>query len=688
MPMEFNPTAAALAVKGLSTAVLGNDTSGGDGRITIKLTPRQARLTRLWGFFNTTLYDRHAIDWNGRPALDDLARMEAAAGGSMPFSATPGAETPLSLRRPAVTYPLGRLIVSRFTGLLFSQRRHPKLTWRGDPATAAWLKAAVESGRFWARMRRARDYGGGTGTAVVGFAFVDGRIEFEVLDPRWCDPRFADHTRRELASLEVRFVYTTPVRGSDGVSREAQFWFRRVIDATTDTVWARVPVGDGKREPEWANWRASTTEHGFGFVPFQWVQNAPVDDAVDGEPDCIGCFDAIEAIDRLLSQANRGVLAACDPTLTIATDDDIQGADRGSDNLLRIARGDNASYLELNGSGPKAAEDLANSLEARVLRTAQCVIEQSRSGGAPTATEISKDVSAMYERGDVLREQYGEECIRPLLDKLLRAARKAQAAGATFELPPRVERDPSGGERLVPQVLTDAPGVLELTWPDYERPSHNDRDVAQRAAAGAYNSGLLSLEDAVRFLAPYFDVEDHQAAVEAIKRAAAEQAAQDTGDAYGGEFSAEGRAEVAQAPVDDTTATATEPSAAELYAFDGAVEPPAPEVTFEDQEVPPPVEGAPAPDAVVQPLSSPASTAMNGAQVKSLIDTVASLAEGRLGRRAVARILMRGFAMAQEEAEDMLAEEVEGSRPPPTAPPSGGSFGLPGGPKGSAAPGE
>ena len=694
--MSTDPAVTSLNLQGFAVASVAEE--DGDA-VTAEMSPRQVRLTRWWSFYTTRTYDGFAIDWQGDAVLDDAARAQAARTGYRPFTAS-ATGTPLALRRPTVPYHLVRLIVARFTGLLFSARRHPTVSVPDDPRTDRWLKAAVAQGRLWARFARARNYGGGQGTAVIGFAIRAGKVQFEVFDPRWCTPQFVDPISRELTSIEVKYTYTLPLRGADGKRVDARYWYRRRIDTKSDTVWPRVPYDpEEKRGPRWELWNHSKVEHGFGFVPVQWVQNEVVEDEVDGEPDCVGCYDAVEAMDRLVAQANRAIINNCGPTLHLASDNDVDSVDM-SDGVFKTGGSDQAKYLEINGTGPKSAMEAADRIEDQILRTVRCVIEQARSQGARTATEVTQDTSAMYERADSFREQYGEAGIKPLCQKLLAAARhlaekepepvEGEDGSFTREaimLPPHVTKDPAGGPpKVEAQVLGDGQ-IVELHWPEYERPTLQDRDVAQRAAAGA--AGVtVTKKTAARFVAPYFDVEDPEAEYAALEA----ETAQANADAMGAAYDAVGapaRAEVdagEEAPVPDEEQPALEDDGEEppLDAWldpggDGlAVDQPE-EQGYGPDEVP--IEDEAAPDAEVQPTSAagagtPQDTAMNGAQVTSMIEVVKSIRAGELGKHAAVRILMRGFAMTQPEAEDMLAQEVEGSNPPvPKAPPGGGSIG-------------
>ena len=296
-PREGNALAYALPV--------GQTVAGG-------LSPRQQRLTKLWHTVRCATYDARKTAWDGTEHLDGLETDVLAAQRYVPpgFYDMGGALLPLRFRRPTAPYYLAKLIVARFSGLLFSSQRHPRIAAVGDPETDDFLTASVEVGRLWSRMFQARMYGGAMGSVGLGFTFRRGVPAFEVFDPRWCTPSFVDEATREVASLAVRYEYARDERDRTGQWTTRGYWYRRVITDETDTVWSAVPVGDGS-EPVWEVLAHTIVEHGYGECPVVWVQNLPVEDDLDGDPDAQGCYDSIEEIDRLVAQACRGILANC-----------------------------------------------------------------------------------------------------------------------------------------------------------------------------------------------------------------------------------------------------------------------------------------------------------------------------------------------------------------------------------------
>jgi len=499
------------------------------------LSPRQQGLNHLWAWYRCEKYSGRRTDWNGGTVVDPIETEAIASQGVLPpgFYDAGASTMPLRFRKPSAPYPLVRVIVDRFTGLLFSEKRHPTIRVEGDANTETYANALVESGRLWALMLLARQYGGSMGTACVGFQFVDGVPVIEVHDPRWVTPKFLDRMTHKLDAIEKRYIYPVEERDETGVWREVAYWYRRIIDGENDILFNPAPVGDGD-EPDWNEVGAKVVKHGLGFCPVVWTQNLPVQDDVDGDPDCHGVYELIEAVDALVAQANKGVIANCDPTLRIVSDAELSDVRKGSDNAIKLPSGSSADYIEISGSGPKAALELAGQLRSFTLESAQCVLEHPEMSQR-TATEIERAYSSMLAKADILREQYGQRGVLPLVVMMLEAVRKLTGSvevdpetkvlvRSAIVLPKRAVTDPETGETSYEDLkLGKGGGAITLQWPHYFEPLLSDVELATRAAIAALTGGVLDLEHAVKFVAEYYDVEDVQSLVVQLQSAAQQQ---------------------------------------------------------------------------------------------------------------------------------------------------------------------
>lgn len=539
---RFEPGAGGAIIGGVANRIGKFDEGDGtDQAARVGLSPRQQELNRLWSYYKCRSYDARQWEFDGSKHVEHLEHESIASAGFIPpgFIDVGGSMLPLRFRRPSSPYALIRVIVNRFTGLLFSEKRHPKISIPGDTDSEEYVAQLAEVGRLWPTMMQARAHGGATGTVPVGFSFVEGRLRFEVHDPIWTTPIFLDRASLLLKAIDKRYIFPSEVRNPEtGKWEIVPMWYRRVIDQRTDTVYVTVPVEEGE-EPEWQPNPDLTVEHNFGFCPVVWIQNLPVSGEIDGEPDCEGIFELNSQIDILNSSADRAVTANMDPTLVIATDAEMGGIRKGGDNAIKLPSGGSANYLEIAGGGIKSAQELAKERREQALEVAQCVLEGGDGPVAQTATEIERRYSSMLSKADMLREQYGERGVKPLMDMVIRAigtlskpkpgvdpvTKMPFLMRQTVYVPPKIEPATLPGQppTRVERKLGPGPHIIELKWPGYFEPTLQDTNTAVQAAGGAKTAGLIDDETATKFVAPYLGIEDVAATVAKMQNAALSQ---------------------------------------------------------------------------------------------------------------------------------------------------------------------
>jgi len=274
----------------------------------MKLTKRQKELNNLWAYFRVAEHEGKQVGWDGRPVMSYGDREQISRSKFVPPGYEIMDDMPKNCRRPIAPLGIVRNVVMRFTGLLFSNRRQPRISVPGDDKTEDYLNAVLKDGSFWSAMIQARNYGGATGSSCIGYRFVGGRAIFEALDPRWTTPEFEGRGYSDPSKLTVQYTYSKE-EWIDNKWKTVWYWYRRVIDAESDTVW--VPVKCREKEPAWDFIQSNKVMHNLGFVPYEWIQNFKVDDEADGDPDCTGCYEMISAADELLSEIYAGTVANC-----------------------------------------------------------------------------------------------------------------------------------------------------------------------------------------------------------------------------------------------------------------------------------------------------------------------------------------------------------------------------------------
>lgn len=491
----------------------------GVGTRHMRLTERQKELNELYAYYKVAEHDAKGVDWQGKPVMRRAARDAISRQGYIPpgFYDAGGDTLPMDFRRPAAPLGIVRTIVARFTGLLFSERRHPRVTVPGDPNTEDYINALMEQGMFWGTMALCRNYGGAMGSACIGFRVNEGNVSFEALDPRWCTPEFIGRSYTDLEKITIQYTYSKEERDEvTGGWTQKWYWFRRVVDRMTDTVWVPIRCKDHDKEPPWDYMRKNTIAHNYGFVPYEWIQNIKSDDELDGDPDAVGCYDLVRTVDQLLSEVWSGTISNCDPTLTLITDMDLNAIKKGSDNAIRMNQGSSAQYLELGGNGPRTGLEVAKALEDRIFRLAQCVPDNVlfETGGEKTATEIERVFSSMLEKADQLRSQYGPAIVR-ICQKLISAVRMLVAVRQLedgrfvryrINVSPRVVQQGDGDSVEIPRDIGRGT-LVRVIWPPYYSPSLNDVDTAIRLATTAKDSEVLTKTSAVNYFAPLMGVD-------------------------------------------------------------------------------------------------------------------------------------------------------------------------------------
>ena len=386
----------------------------------------------------------------------------------------------------------------------------------------------------------ARKLGGAMGSVAIGFQLVEGEPRVEVHDTRWVNPDFKDRISLTLRSLEKRWIYTVEERVPDGKGGtkwvDVPYWYRRIIDEEKDIVFLPVPVGQGD-EPEWEIDEEKSVIHNLGFCPVVWVQNHEAMDDIDGEPDCHGAYDQLEQRDFLLSMAVRGVGHNCDPTGVITEDLRLDELRKGSDNTIKLTKGGDFKYVELTGTGPKAARELATEMKDMILELVQVVLPPPNGGNVPqTLGQVERLFSSMLAKAGMLRKQYGRAAIH-LLGMILKAARKlsqgitlptGQVMKMQVKLTPRIVENDDGTVEVTARKLGSG-GQLKLLWPKFFDYTADDVAKATTAAGEAKEKGLIDQRHASEFVADMYRVSNVPDMLAKIKSEAKEAA-----DAMGG----------------------------------------------------------------------------------------------------------------------------------------------------------
>jgi len=495
---------------------------------------RFQRLDTAESYYRCTQYESRRYTWDGR-----------MRGYGMAADIEPGWYVPMRHRKPSARLDLARLIVRRFTSMVFGSERFPQLVVDGDDDAQDYVRALAKACRLSGKMQELRNKGGAQGSAGASFGFVDGRPRVAIHNAKhitilgWADR----YEHRPRAVLESYAYPRTVWDAKTARPKEVTMYFARYWDESVEITWDPIPA-DVAKEPGWADKvQSATIEHGYGFCPFYWVQNLPDSDDVDGDSDFVGMPDTMDEINELLSATSKGMKANVDPTLVIKADrtQNTGLIRKGSENAIYSPGG--ADYLELRGDSLRAALELLRELRKEVLDTTGIVLgDPSEIGGkAQSAAALRILYMPMITQADILREQYGAFIVQ-LMNGMLRAAKQIQgqepgeafvtADGQRMQhkptvlLPQRVETveksDEPGEAKEHERIMVDrVPGNIEeitLNWPPYFPNTWADTKSAVEATQAARGSAgaIISRKTATESVAAMFGIADVDDELESI----------------------------------------------------------------------------------------------------------------------------------------------------------------------------
>jgi len=488
-------------------------------------------------------YRHQEIDWFGLVAdeSETISAKVAIPGGFVRTAPTVGLST--RTMRPSIESGTCATIVQDYTALMFSEQACPQLRVDGDPDTEAMLLAFCEQMRWWQKWAHARNLGGGVGAVVPTWAARDGRMVMEVHNSRQVVPLWRDRRSWLLAAALVWSVTTRSEARTERDSRgelvtqvrPVRYLHRRIITEAEDVTYVPVCMDPPPEAWPWEVDEALSTRHGLGFFPGVWVQNTHDDEEKDGDPDCMGAWKNIDALDRMLSQVNKGDLQACDPTPIIADkmDSPAGGTETvglGSNRTIELSESGKAEFLEMTGSGLASALAFCDRLERLISqRTGYVFLDPKQVGGAATSSlTVRMMFRSMIQRADAKRMQYGPAIVRGLqiVDAIARKFDgrtiplppgedgRERVGEFRFDLPKRVvdEQGPDGKavKKLVDHQLGPG-GNISIQWGPYfnKSPDEEGKDIQNAVAAKA--GGLADHATAIRHVAgPIFGVRDEE----------------------------------------------------------------------------------------------------------------------------------------------------------------------------------
>lgn len=521
--------------------------------VDFSMSPVHQELNARWAWYAGSQYAGCRYDWQGAAIgpVSTIARALVPLATGVPPGFKNFAPPQMFERRPSAPHRLVARVVDRFTSLLFSEDTHPVIRVIGDEKTHHWTQAFISTSRLWAGMQNARTLGGGQGSVAVGLRVVDGDPRVEIFDLRWCKPIWADKEVRKLRAFEVRYqIPATVQRDKRSQPETLLYWDRRLISGQADIrykpVWCTecpalqlddgtMVMGSTGEEPDWQKLvdEEKSVRHDLGFCPVIWVQNIPNHESPYGYPDCNGLYEQAMSIDRLRASIDMATLHNMDPTVVYRGEGSMPNTLRkGTGNGVDIPANSDLKYLEIGGAGIRIAMDQFEAARDNFFEEAECVQTFGKNDAPPqTAFEVSAKLGPQQSKQALLREQYGQHAVRPLLEMAIKMEKQLNARGEGMILEPRVVKPQKEGEEETVETVELGPGgYIDAGWPPITRPTPTEVGAATTAAVQAVEGQIIDIETATKYVAPYFGVDDVNAlkirmadALEESKRLAAQQ---------------------------------------------------------------------------------------------------------------------------------------------------------------------
>ena len=494
-------------------------------------SPIHQELNARWAWYAGSQYAGCRYNWQGAQLgpVSTIARALVPLATGVPPGFKNFAPPQLFERRPSAPHRLVARVVDRFTSLLFSEDTHPVIRVIGDEKTHHWVQSFIATSRLWAAMQNARSLGGGQGSTAVGLRVVEGQPRVEIFDLRWCKPVWLDKEVLKLKAFDVRYQIPATMKRDKYSQPETLFyWDRRLISAQADIrykpVWCSeapayqlddgtMVMGSTGEEPDWQKLidEERSVRHDLGFCPVIWVQNIPNHESPYGYPDCNGLYEQAMSIDQLRASIDMAVIHNLDPTLIYKGPGSMPDTVRkGTGNGIDIPEGSELKYLEITGAGISIAMDQFEKARDNFFEEAECVQTFGKNDAPPqTAFEVSAKLGPQQSKQALLREQYGQHVVRSLLQMAIKMEQQLNTRGEGMILEPRVVKpEKEGDEEKVETVELGPGGYIETGWPPITRPTPTEVGAATTAAAQALEGQVIDSEAVIKYLAPYYGVDD------------------------------------------------------------------------------------------------------------------------------------------------------------------------------------
>jgi hypothetical protein len=472
-----------------------------------------------------------------------------------PWEAQPGQlqVIPVRLRKPSTQSGLGEEIVDRYTALA----GRPRFAVPDDDDATELLQRLLRASGFGGAWSDAFTLGLCPGSGPLVFSWRFGVPRARIYGPAYCEPVWAEtaETAEDLAAatkfgiapddlvrLSVRYIDEREEGG-----QPADVWVREDLTPTAIVRYQELRVvydtpqtRSDPRAPRPEDWKPDakrSIEHGWGFVPAEWLR--PLGEyggAVDG-PCLLGEPDGplatlIAEWDLTMSLAGRAAHRNAAPTPFFAgLPIDLLKKFDPAKPFAAPSKDATFKFMESAGEGVVKAHAHADKLKARAYELAQVVVHNPEAGGEPSGEALRLKFMPMIVRVAEWRDEVEPQAER-FAEKMLRAAlAEAKKGGLAAALlrreggaaeTGRVGADTAAGSPLQPKRT-----IVQATWAAPIPLTMADRQRAVQTASQARLAQLVPQAEAVRFVAQHAfeDMDAEKALADLEAEGGAERAA-------------------------------------------------------------------------------------------------------------------------------------------------------------------
>lgn len=363
-----------------------------------------------------------------------------------------------------------------------------------------------------------------TGSAAVIVGTRGGHLMYYVEPGYHCVPTFQTDNPRRVARLDILYQFEREESISPGTTGRKLYWFKRVVDEVSDTVYKPVEVRYGQ-EPTFSKDPENSTVHGLGFCPVVWVRTSPLSPtAVDGQ----GLVDPalyplLDRINYIYSQRSRAVEYILDPqwvrkNVDVASRDTLEKNpgkvwDVSDDSADRPA---SIELIEAEGTGSEAAAEHLKDLQQRFYEAVGVVLsamDKMSTRGNVSGVVLEYLHAPMIAVASDLRKDLGDDAFCDIINMAMRIITVQVLGGKDIWI--------QGSRKAAKQIdkaQIDGPWLdmpVRLQWGRFFSPTAQDVGTAVQAAGLAKNI-LVSESSATRFVADYFGVTDIDSEVDQL----------------------------------------------------------------------------------------------------------------------------------------------------------------------------